>query len=101
MPEEPTPPARPAPLVLPSPAELGVSRPVVAPEIDWSLVHRRMQSLGSVCFHMEKLPQGGYRFLCLLPTSQTDRTHRIEVEAATEAEAVRLALEQAELWARK
>jgi hypothetical protein len=52
-----------------------------------------------VCFHLEKLTPGGYRFSCLLPTAQPGRTHRIEAEAVTETEVVRLALAKAEEWA--
>jgi hypothetical protein len=100
-PDEPTTAAllRPALLNMPSPEQLGVATARPAGDIDWDATHRRLDRLGALCFHREKLDRGGYRFTCLLPTSQADRTHRVEVVAATEAEAVRLALEKAEEWA--
>ncbi|MCI0456012.1 MAG: hypothetical protein L0Z62_03410 [Gemmataceae bacterium] len=67
--------------------------------LDWTAVHRRLDLLGATCLHLEKLPQGGCRFTCLLPTTQPSRNHRIETQAASEAEAVRLALQKAEEWA--
>ncbi len=93
--------SRPAPLRIPSPEQLGVTAgaPVAPDSPDWSTVHRRLDLLGATCLHLEKLPQGGCRFTCLLPTSQPDRHHHIEAQAASEAEAVRLALQKAEQWA--
>lgn len=103
-PEEPIepapPPARPHEEVrLPSPEELGVGRPAEA-GLDWAAVNRRLEGLGAVCFQMRQLPQGGWHVTCLLPTGQADRTQRVEAKAEARAEAVRLALEQAEQWAR-
>jgi hypothetical protein len=57
--------------------------------------------LGAVAFQVGRLPEGGCRFVCLLPTNQQKYNHRIEAEAATEADAVRLGLERAETWARQ
>jgi hypothetical protein len=105
-PEDPIEPAAPAPrpreeVRLPSPEELGVGlgRPAEA-GLDWASVHRRLEGLGAVCFQMRQLPQGGWHVTCLLPTAQADRTQRVEAKAEARAEAVRLALEQAEQWAR-
>jgi hypothetical protein len=86
---------------IPSPEELGVSAAKSAAasvELDWAAVHRRLQELGAD-FLRQRLPQGGYRFTCLMPTNQPNRLHRVEAEAATEAEAVQLALNQANKWA--
>jgi hypothetical protein len=99
-PEEPAPaprgPApRPMPLTLPSPEALGVTSARPAGD---DPVHRRLDQLGATCLHLEKLPQGGYRVSCLLPTSQADRSHRIDAQAETATEAVRLAVERAEAW---
>lgn len=96
-PDEPTP--RPAPLSIPSPEELGVSpaRPAGG-AADLAAARRRFKELGAVCFQIEDLPQGGCRIVCLLPTAQPERHHRIEAEAPTEAEAVRLALARADQW---
>jgi hypothetical protein len=77
------------------------SQPGASSRIDWTAVHRRFDLLGVTCLHLEKLPQGGCRFTCLLPTVQADRSHRIETQAASEAEAVHLALQRAEDWARR
>ena len=102
-PEEPKPAARSTPLVMPTPEQLGIgssARPAPA-AADWSAARRRLELLGASCFQLEKRPAGGYRFVCLLPTAQPGRSHRIEAEADTEAEAVRVALERAEQWARR
>lgn len=104
MPEEPVsnelpvPPARPAPLTMPSPEQLGVAPARTDAVFDWTTAHRRLDLLGASSYR-ERLAQGGYRFTCLLPTTQADRVHRVEAVAATEEEAVRLALQKAEEWA--
>jgi hypothetical protein len=102
-PIEPPPPARPAEEIrIPSPEALGVAGTRAADAgLDWAAVNRRLESLGAVCFQMNKLPGGGWRVTCLVPTGQPDRTQRIEAEAGDRAEAVRLALEQAEQSAPK
>lgn len=98
--EDPAPVARPAPLVLPSPEELGVGRirPSAGADADWSAAYRRLHDLGAVCFQLEKLDQGGCRCTCLLPTTHPDRRHRVETRGTSEAAAVRLALERVEQW---
>jgi hypothetical protein len=86
---------------MPSPEQLGVVRakPAAGDGVDWTAARRRLERLGATCFHLEKLAPNGYRFTCLLPTAQTGRAHHVEAVAATEAEAVRLALEKSEEWA--
>jgi hypothetical protein len=86
---------------MPSPEQLGVApaRPLDGPGVDWVAARRRLDRLGAVCIHLEKLPQGGYAFVCLLPTAQPGRTHRVEATAGTETDAVHLVLEKAEAWA--
>jgi hypothetical protein len=93
--------SRVAPIVLPTPEQLGVglSKESQRKAIDWANVHDRLERLGASCFHQQKVPEGGYRITCLLPTAQSERTHRIEAQAATEAEAVRAVLARAEQWA--
>jgi hypothetical protein len=86
---------------MPSPQELGVAD-VKLPanlSIDWTAVHNQLDRLGATCFHLERAATGGYRITCLLPTNQPGRTHRIEAEAPTEAEAVQLALSKVRQWA--
>jgi hypothetical protein len=87
---------RPAPLTLPPPEALGVA---AARPADGDTLHRRLEQLGALSFQVDRLPQGGYRVNCSLPTSQPGRSHRIEVQAASAAEATRLALDKAEEWA--
>jgi hypothetical protein len=92
---------RPAVLPIPTPEELGVSawrKPQDDSAIDWAGVHTQLDRLGATCFHLEKLPQGGCRITCFLPTGQQGRNRRIEVEAASDAEAVRSTLAKAEEW---
>ena len=67
-------------------------------EFDWTAAQRRLDRLGGVCFHMDKLENGNCRFTCILPTRQPGLTHRVEAEAATSHEAVGLVLSQAEQW---
>jgi hypothetical protein len=54
--------------------------------------------LNAVGFQLDQLPGGTVRFSCLLPTAQAGGPHRVEAQAATEAEAVRLVLDQASRW---
>ncbi len=107
QPDEPTPtrqmvsaPERPLALSIPSPEALGVSscKLADAQPVDWTAVHARLDLLGATCFHLERFAQGGCRITCLLPTSQQGLTHRIDAQAATESDAVRLTLAKAEAW---
>jgi hypothetical protein len=68
---------------------------------DWTQAHRDLERLASISYQLDKLPEGGCRFTCLLLTSQPGFTHRVEAEAATEAEAVRLVLDKAKEWANR
>jgi hypothetical protein len=90
---------QPAPVAVPSPEDLGVS--ASRPEstgVDWNLIHRRFREAGASCVQVEHLPQGNCRFNCVLATTTPERNHRIEVEAATEAETARLALARLDDW---
>jgi hypothetical protein len=99
-------PASPVRLRLPSPGELGLQGVGAAHSetsgakavVDWADVHRRLDRLGALSFHQEKLPEGGYRVTFLLPSDQPNRAHQIDARAETVAEAVGLALERAEKW---
>lgn len=86
-------------LALPPPEQLGIGSASAPAEIDWNAVHRRLHQLGSTSYQSQRTADG-YRFTCLLPTANPDRTQRIEAQAAGEAEAIRLALDRAEQWAR-
>lgn len=93
-PDEPTS-LRPAPLLMPSPQQLGVTVRPAESDVNVAAMHARIKELGIVSFHMEGLPDGRCRFTCWLPREQPGRTQRIEAVAVTEAEAVRVGLAQA------
>ena len=107
IPDEPiAPPALPQKpretISIPSPEELGLAAAKAGDGgIDWGAVNRRLDGLGATCFQMQRVPAGRRHVLCLLPTAQPNQTHRVEAEADAKAEALRLALEQAEQWAGK
>lgn len=86
---------RPAPLLMPSPQQLGVTVRPAESDVSLAAMNARIKELGIVSFHMETLPEGRCRFTCWLPREQPGRAQRIEAVAATEAEAVRLGLAQA------
>jgi hypothetical protein len=67
--------------------------------VDWTAVHGQLNDLGATCIHLERLAQGGCRMTCLLATADQGRTHHIDVRAGSEADAVRLALAQAQEYA--
>jgi hypothetical protein len=109
IPDDPiTPPAPPAvrardasPVMIPSPQELGIAGVRSAQAADWGALHQRLERLGASSTHAEKLGQDRFRFTCLLPTDKPNLLHRVEAEAGSEAEAVRLVLAEAEAWSRK
>jgi hypothetical protein len=86
-------------LNMPSPAQFGIEIREQSRLTDWTAARQRLNVLGAVSFNLDQVPQGGYRFSCFLPTGQSGRTHRIEATAASEADAVGLALDSAEAWA--
>ena len=86
-------------LSLPPPEQLGIGAPTPAADVDWNAVHRRLHNLGSTSYQSQRTADG-YRFTCLLPTADPSRTQRVEAQAASEAEAIRVALNRAEQWAR-
>jgi hypothetical protein len=85
-------PAPPARIVLPSPEALGIkiNAPVSSAAVDWNHMHARLEKLGVVNFQRDRLSQGGFRVILMLPA------HRVEANGETEAAAVLLALERAE-----
>jgi hypothetical protein len=88
------------PLSIPTPEQLGIASAIVSSgaDLDWTDAHRRLEHLGAIGFRLDKLEAGGCHFACLLPTRQPGLTHRVEADAATSDEAVRLVLGQAEQW---
>jgi hypothetical protein len=92
------------PVRLPSPEQLGVASAKSssrAATIDWVRIHKRLKELGSISFHLEQLPNGGYRFVCQLATAEFGRSHTIEAKADNEAEAVEQVLTRAEQWKKR
>ncbi len=85
---------------MPTPAQLGLDRaqPSESKAVDWTNVHQRLDQLGATCFHLERPAADVFHVTCLLPTGQLGRSHRIETQANSEAEVIRLTLEQAEKW---
>ena len=76
---------------MPTPEELGIPmpRPAITP-VDWSSVRARLDRLGATAFSLERAGTG-YRFSCRLPAGRS-----AEGRGATEADAIRQALDQAE-----
>jgi hypothetical protein len=94
----------PAPLTLPPPAALGLAEPPdgTAPvaEMDAGRAHQRLRELGLVGFKVRQ-EANGWRFVCELRTARPGTLHRIETgPAATEAQALALAVAEADRWAR-
>lgn len=101
MGDEPPPGQRREPVTLPSPEQLGVSKPQTKSGTDWNETRRRLDAVGATSFQVVHLAEGGCRFVCLLPTNQHNYNHRIEVDAVSEVDAVKCGLERAETWARQ
>jgi thiol-disulfide isomerase/thioredoxin len=88
---------------LPSPEELGLAtdKPALAIEnrpTDWTAVHARLDRLGATS--LQVLHSGGQlvRIVSMFPSTE-NRVHRVEASGTTEAEALRLFLEQVDEWA--
>jgi hypothetical protein len=86
-----------ASLTLPPPEQLGVGSTSAAAEVDWNAIHRRLDELGSQSLEVKHMADG-YRCTCQLAT-ESGRSKVIQTQGATKADAVRLALAQAEQWA--
>jgi hypothetical protein len=84
-------------VIIPTPEQLGVARRAEM-HADWAVTRQRLQELGAVSFQVDHPAAGGCRFVCWLPQGQPGTTRCIEAHAATEAEAVRLALDRAARW---
>jgi hypothetical protein len=84
-------------VTIPTPEELGVASSRTAPgNGDWLPGYRRLLDMGAYSFRIDRVPAGGFQITCLLPAGQAQRVRRIETQAGTEAEAVRLAVVEAE-----
>ncbi|MSR31987.1 MAG: hypothetical protein EXR99_10825 [Gemmataceae bacterium] len=81
-----------AAIAMPLPEQFGIQKhaavaKVEAREIDWALVHRKLQGAGSVCFQTEKVAQG-YRIVCMVPGKTSGPLQRFEATAADQGQAV-------------
>ena len=83
---------RAAPIIMPSPDQLGLGAKAKSVEVNWDEVRDRMQRLKVTSFHLQKL-SNGFRFICALPGGPG---RQVQAEAATEAEAIQGALAKAE-----
>ena len=97
-------------LQLPSPEELGLGAEKPAPVresksessseskvVDWTALHARLDRLRATSFMVQRPSTQLVRIISLFPVAE-NRVHRVEASAATEAEAVRLFLEQVDEW---
>ena len=101
-----TPRANPAPaaarLILPQPEEYGLvgggpSTP--AGGADWPTARAKLDQLGATTYRLEKVPEGGFRFVCALPyPNDPTRQRQFEARAHTEQEAISAVLQRAEAW---
>jgi hypothetical protein len=88
------------PVTLPKPGELGLNAAPSAAE--WTVPLSKLEALGATLFAARENPSGGWTFVCHLRTSDQNRRLRIEAgPVPTKAEAIRLALVEAERQARK
>jgi hypothetical protein len=60
-----------------------------------------MDRLGPISVRQEKTPSGGYRVTMMLPTDPPNDTYPVDAEGKSLADALTLALDRAEDWARK
>ena len=88
----------PAALSLPSPEQLGVARGNSAnrPVVDWGEVQQRLDRLGAISLHQQKLLDGGYRVTCVLPAVQGGRNSQVQADGENLAQAIGRTLDRAE-----
>jgi hypothetical protein len=87
-------------LQMPSPEDLGLTSntSAAANSGDWTVARQRLDNLGASYYRLEKA-DGGFRFVCSLPYSgDPTRERHFESLAASEPEAIRLALGQVNEW---
>jgi 3-oxoacyl-(acyl-carrier-protein) synthase len=72
--------------------------PLEPASVDWMAVRQRLQAVGATTFQIAQRPNNQWAFCLAMPTSVPGKVHRIEAEAATEAEAIAHALSEAERW---
>ena len=96
------PPRIPAKISMPSREELGLLTSNHSPPVctlDWNAVKQQLDGWQASSYRLEKAPDGQFRFVCALPYPQSPGKQRqFEATAATENEALQLALSQAQAW---
>ncbi len=97
MAEQSAPPVPLPAVAMPSPDQLGVNAKPADGICDWSAARRRMQDLGIISYQLGRPDANVFEFTCLMP-AEAGRTHRIEAHGATETEAVRCGLDEAQRW---
>lgn len=91
--------ATPARGTIPPPEALGLGAAAPTADLDWGSTRARLERLGAALYRLERIPDGSHRFTLALPYPDRPTEHRhFEARAATETEAVRVALQQAEQW---
>ena len=93
-------PDEPKGLKIPTPEQLGLA-PATSASTDWNATRGRLRQLKALCYQLDRVSAGGYKFTCWLPAEQEGKSYRVEAEAAGEAEAVRLCLDRADRWVRR
>jgi hypothetical protein len=89
-------------IAMPSPGDIGVVPPAktAAAKVDWNETRSRLDRLGAIGLQTIQMNDGRHRIAFVLRTRQADQVQHVEATAATEAEAVALALERAEQCAK-
>jgi hypothetical protein len=85
---------------IPSPEQLGLA-PVASSSVNWETIRGQLRQLKAICFQLDRVAAGGYRFTCWLPAAESGKSYRVEADGPDEKEAVRLCLERAERWSHR
>jgi hypothetical protein len=86
-------------LSLPPPEQLGIGGQA-ASDIDLNDLYHRLDDLGAQSTEVRRTAEG-YRFTCLLATTDGSRTQRINADGASRTEAARVLLARAQQWAQQ
>jgi hypothetical protein len=96
------PPRIPVRISMPSREELGLLTSNHSPPVctlDWNTVRQQLEGWQATSYRLEKTADGQFRFVCALPYPQSPgRQRQFEATAASESDALKLALEQAQAW---
>jgi hypothetical protein len=91
----------PRPLTMPAPEEVGIASSSQSQGgVDWGTIRQRLENLGVKSFRVDRTPAGEVNVTFLL-WLRGSRPRQVEGIAATEAEAVSLALVETERYLRE